>query len=80
VGCLPLTTNGILGFNFSGLNFVFMCECGGFVIKMNNVKLEPVLVSNLAYFDYSHQFVTGGIEEPVFLMYQLQNILKNFHR
>jgi hypothetical protein len=33
---------------------------------MNNVKLEPVLVSNLAYFDVPNQFVTGGIEEPVF--------------
>jgi hypothetical protein len=47
---------------------------------VNNVKLEPVLVSNLAYFDVpANQFVTGGIEEPFFLMYQLQTyLLKNF--
>lgn len=43
--------------------------------QVYNVKLEPVIVSNLAYFDVpANQFVTGGIEQPVFFDISTTNI------
>lgn len=34
--------------------------------QVNDIKLEPVVVSNLAYFDVqANQFVTGGVEQNV---------------
>ncbi len=49
------------------LLFSFSCSSDLDYDQVNNVKLEPVLVSNLAYFDVpANQFVTGGIEQPVF--------------
>ena len=34
--------------------------------QVNDIKLEPVIVSNLAYFDVqANQFVTGGVEQNV---------------
>ncbi len=43
--------------------------------QVNNVQLEPVIVSNLAYFDVpANQFVTGGIEQPVFFDVSTTNI------
>lgn len=34
--------------------------------QVNDIKLEPVIVSNLAYFDIqANQFVTGGVEQNV---------------
>ncbi|WP_338645603.1 hypothetical protein V5J73_10170 [Flavobacterium sp. KS-LB2] len=35
--------------------------------QVNDVKVEPVIISNLAYFDIqANQFVTGGVEQNVF--------------
>ncbi|MFV8269734.1 hypothetical protein ACNQGP_07335 [Flavobacterium sp. GT2N3] len=34
--------------------------------QVNDIKLEPVFISNLAYFDIqANQFVTGGVEQNV---------------
>jgi hypothetical protein len=34
--------------------------------QVNDIKLEPVIISNLAYFDVqANQFVTGGVEQNV---------------
>ncbi|MFV8336704.1 hypothetical protein ACNQF7_11560 [Flavobacterium sp. RSP29] len=34
--------------------------------QVNDIKLEPVFISNLAYFDVqANQFVTGGVEQNV---------------
>ncbi len=47
--------------------FSFSCASDLDYDQVNNVKLEPVVVSNLAYFDVpANQFVIGGIEQPVF--------------
>lgn len=34
--------------------------------QANNIKLEPVFIANLAYFDVpANEFVTNGVEQPV---------------
>ncbi|WP_291100147.1 MULTISPECIES: hypothetical protein [unclassified Flavobacterium] len=48
--------------------FSFSCSSNLDFNQVNNLKLEPVFVANLASFDVSaNQFVTNGAEQDVFL-------------
>lgn len=51
---------------FSLCVFFLSCSSDLDFNQVNDVKLEPVLVSNLASFDVqANQFVIGGVEQPV---------------
>ena len=46
--------------------FSFSCASDLDFNQVNDLKLEPVFVSNLAYFDVpANQFVTNGVEQPI---------------
>nr|WP_315210176.1 hypothetical protein [uncultured Flavobacterium sp.] len=46
--------------------FSFSCASDLDYNQVNDIKLEPVIISNLAYFDIqANQFVTGGVEQNV---------------
>ena len=45
---------------------LFSCASDLDYDQFKDLKLEPVIVGNLAYFDVpANQFVTGGVEEPI---------------
>lgn len=49
------------------LLFSFSCASDLDYNQANDIKLEPVFIANLAYFDVSaNEFVTGGVEQNVF--------------
>ena len=46
--------------------FSYSCASDLDYNQVNDIKLEPVIISNLAYFDVqANQFVTGGVEQNV---------------
>lgn len=48
------------------LFFSFSCSSDLDFNQANDLKLEPVIVSNLAYFDISaHEFVSSGVEQSL---------------
>ena len=49
------------------LLFSFSCASDLDYNQANDIKLEPVFIANLAYFDVpANEFVTGGVEQNVF--------------
>lgn len=51
---------------FIVLLLFFSCASDLDYDQANDIKLEPVFIANLAYFDVpAHEFVTGGVEQNV---------------
>lgn len=60
-----LAFNRVLGILMLGL-LSFSCSSNLDFNQANDLKLEPVVVANLAYFDVpANQFVTNGVEQTV---------------
>jgi hypothetical protein len=61
----PLVFNRIFGILVLVL-FSAACTSDLDFNQVNDLKLEPVFISNLAYFDVpANQFVTNGVEQPI---------------
>lgn len=61
----PLVFHRILGILILVL-FFFSCASDLDFNQVNDLKLEPVFISNLAYFDVpANQFVTNGVEQTI---------------
>jgi hypothetical protein len=61
----PMVFKRILGILIPVL-FSFSCTSDLDFNQANDLKLEPVLISNLAYFDVrADQFVTNGVEQTI---------------
>jgi hypothetical protein len=56
---------------------LFSCASDLDFNQANNLKLEPVVVGNMAYFDVAaNEFVTGGIEQPVSIDRPIVDVFK----
>ncbi|MFV8325537.1 hypothetical protein [Flavobacterium sp. ZS1P14] len=61
----PLVFNRVLGMLIPVLLF-FSCTSDLDFNQVNDLKLEPVFITNLAYFDVpANQFVTNGVEQTL---------------
>jgi hypothetical protein len=61
----PVSFNRILGILLLTL-FSFSCSSDLDFNQANDLKLEPVFISNLAYFDIpAHEFVTNGVDQSI---------------
>ncbi len=58
--------------------FLFSCSSNLDFNQVNDLKLQPVIISNLATFDIlANQFVTNGVEQSVFSYAQSLDITKD---